>query len=161
MIQYGTPADIVPKMKDKIAKSEGFWLVVTGNSMSPTLKHLKDSVYISPFSGRVKKGDILLTEINKNHCLLHRVIKCDGDTIYYGGDALPYSEGPLPIKDVIGIVTKIKKNGRIFTVNNFIYIFYIFVWYRIIKLWRFILKGIRKLKRLFIPKLNNMRKFDV
>lgn len=118
MINYGMPDKLIPKMRERLECNKGFWLTVTGNSMNPTFSHLRDKVYISPFSGKAKKGDILLTVVNNNHCLLHRVIKCEDDMIYYKGDAQLYCEGPYSCNDVIGIVTKAERNGKIFSVNS-------------------------------------------
>lgn len=148
MKYYGVPAEVVPRMLELISRKEGFWLVVTGNSMTPTLKHLKDRVYISPFGGKVKKGDILLTAIQETHCLLHRVVKCNGDMVYYKGDAQIYCEGPLPVRDVIGIVTKIERNGKVIPVNNF-YKLWSTVCRKALQLRYLIIGVLRRLRRLF------------
>lgn len=144
----GGPAEIVPRMQELISRNEGFWLAVTGNSMAPELKHLQNRVYISPFNGKVKKGDILLTLIPGNHCLLHRVLKCNGDVLYYKGDALTTGEGPFPVNDVIGIVTKIERNGKVIQINNF-YKLRSAVWRRALHLKYIIIRVLNRLKRLF------------
>lgn len=117
MEYYGMPKEIVPQMLKLLSQGEGFWLTVTGYSMTPTLIHEKDRVYISPFDGKAKKGDILLTLTNGDGCLLHRVVKYDGDMLYYKGDALSCCEGPLPVRYVLGIATRVKRNGRIIKIN--------------------------------------------
>ena len=119
MEYYGMARDIVPQMLELISRGEGFWLTVTGYSMTPTLIHLKDRVYISPFDGNAKKGDILLNRCNNENCLLHRVIKLDGEMLYYRGDALNYCEGPLPVSSVIGIATRVKHNGKMYKISPF------------------------------------------
>jgi signal peptidase I len=148
MKSYGNPAELVPRMKEVISCSEGFWLVVTGNSMVPTLKHLRDRVYISPFNRKANKGDILLTELQGKHCHLHKVIKCEGDMIFYNGDSLTYCEGPLPVSNVIGIVTKLERKGKVIPVNNFYYKLWSAFWQKTIRFRRIILRIYNKLKRL-------------
>ena len=118
MNRYGKPAEIVPQMLEAVSRNEDFWLTVTGYSMAPTLRHLRDGVCISPLDRKAKKGDILLTRAKGNRCLLHRVIRTDGDYIYYKGDAQDYIEGPFPAADVIGIATKIRRNGNVFPVSD-------------------------------------------
>ncbi len=145
----GKPPKIVPQMKEIISRGEGFWLVVTGNSMVPTLKQLQDRVYISPFNGKAKKGEILLTETSENHCLLHRVIKCDGDMVLYNGDANTYCEGPLPVYDVIGIVTELDRNGRLISVNNIYYKIWSVVWQKTIKIRALIFRVYKSVKHIF------------
>ena len=114
---FGKPDEILPQMEEMLSCGEGFWLTVTGNSMLPTLMHLKSRVFVAPFGGKAKRGDILLTKTANGHCLLHRVIKCSGDTLYYRGDALRKKEGPLPVSAVVGIVTQIENNGKIIPVD--------------------------------------------
>ena len=70
--------------------------------MSPALTHMKDKVYVSPFEGCAKKGDILLTCTEMGGFILYRLIIRYGDSFYYKGDALNSCEGPLPIGHVIG-----------------------------------------------------------
>jgi len=118
MEYYGMAKDIVPQMLELVSRGEGFWLTVTGYSMTPTLRHMQDQVYISPYDGNAKKGDILLTRYSNENCLLHRVVKRKGNMLYYRGDALHYCEGPIPASHVIGIVTRVKRQGKIYKVNT-------------------------------------------
>ncbi|NCB42985.1 MAG: hypothetical protein EOM59_10250 [Clostridia bacterium] len=119
MEYYGMAREIVPQMLELLSCGEGFWLTVTGYSMTPTLIHLTDKVFISPFGGNAKKGDILLTSFKEDNCLLHRVVKRDGKMLYYRGDALNYCEGPIPVSSVIGIATRVKHNGRTYRISPF------------------------------------------
>lgn len=112
---FGSARELIPKMRELLSLGEGFWLTVTGYSMSPSLTHLKDKVYISPFNGYAKKGEILLTQTKEGKCILHRLVKYNGDSLYYQGDALNSREGPLPSAYVIGRVTKIQHKGKIIT----------------------------------------------
>jgi len=128
----GNPDNLVPTMTNIISKNQGFWVVVTGDSMYPTLRNILDRVYIEPLYRKVKKGDILLTKSYGGRCLLHRVIKTEKDDIYYRGDALPHPDKPLKARNVIGIVTKIDRKGKVisagnitFIIKNFIYRKYI------------------------------------
>ncbi|HOP11765.1 MAG TPA: S24/S26 family peptidase [Oscillospiraceae bacterium] len=116
---FGPAYELLPKMRELLARGEGFWLTVTGNSMYPTLTHLEDKVYISPLDGQIKKGDILLTRTQNGGCILHRLIRRKGDSLYYQGDALNTQEGPLPIRYVVGRVTKIQHREKIISVSPF------------------------------------------
>lgn len=146
------PSEIVPSMRELISRSRGFWLVVTGMSMAPTLKHVQDRVYISPLKGTARKGDILLTMAGGDSCLLHRVSRCDGDRLYYKGDALRVGEGPFPAGDVIGIVTRIERNGRAVQVNN-IYKLWSLVWLKVFKIKTLFIRALRKPGRLLFHKM--------
>ncbi len=149
MKYYGNSLELTPEMHKILSLGESFWLIVTGNSMAPTFNDLLDKVYISPFNGNPKKGDILLTEANSKHCLLHRVVKIDKDMVFYKGDALPYREGPFPISNVIGIVTKIERSGKIISVSSLYNKLYLTALRKTTKLRNFPHRIVRKLKRIF------------
>lgn len=147
MTSIGKPVELVPQMRDIIACNQGFWLAVTGYSMTPTLRHLKDKVYIAPLNRKPARGDILLTAAG-SHCLLHRVVKCGGGFLYYKGDAHKDCEGPLPLYDVIGIVTRIERNGRVADVTAFFH-FKSFFWRKTARIFLFTKRIFRHFAALF------------
>ena len=109
-VRVGSPDELLPDMIDKLSRGEGFWLTVTGCSMFPTLHDESDSVYIEPLYGKLKVGDIPLVMDGGEHCILHRVIRIDGDMFYLRGDALFRVEGPIPSASIIGIATLYRRN---------------------------------------------------
>jgi signal peptidase I len=116
MVHIGDPKVLVPQMREKIAARQGFWLTVTGESMAPTLRDMRDSVFIVPLERKPVKGDILLTQAGE-HCLLHRVVKCRSDFLYYRGDAQKTCEGPFLTSDIIGIARQVRRKNKIFRVT--------------------------------------------
>lgn len=112
---YGSPESLLPEMLEYLSRGEGFWLVVTGNSMYPTLLHESDSVFIEPLMRGLRVGDIPLVLAGDCHCVLHRVIKIDLDTFLMQGDALWSVEGPVPMKCIIGVATLRRRRGKVKT----------------------------------------------
>ncbi len=125
--------DMVPLIKESFMLSSRFVLVVTGSSMRPTLKHLKDKVELVPLSNRaVKKGDIILFEREGEDCILHRVIKvCDDNTFIVNGDAQTWTE-KVAYKQIIAVVSHIYKNDKRISCDNILYRLYCSLW-RILK----------------------------
>jgi len=109
----GSPEVLLPEMLAYLSRGEGFWLVVTGSSMSPTLLHESDSVYIEPLTGELILGDITLVLAGECHCILHRVIRVSKDVFIMQGDALMNTEGPVPKHCIIGIATLRRRRGKI------------------------------------------------
>jgi|GEM_PF-2820388 len=109
-VRVGSPDELIPDMIEKISRGESFWLTVTGGSMSPTLHDESDSVYIEPLAGKLKVGDIPLVMDGGEHCILHRVIRMDGDVFYLRGDALFRVEGPIPYTSILGVATLYRRN---------------------------------------------------
>lgn len=147
MISLGNPKELVPQMREMIACQKGFWLTVTGSSMAPTLRHMQDSVFIAPLNSKPAKRDILLTQAGE-HCLLHRVTKCDGIFLYYRGDAKKDGEGPLPKCDVIGIVTQVQRGGKSITVTS-LYHFKCLLWKDVLQASLFAKRIIKSCLRFF------------
>lgn len=84
--------------------------------MTPTLKHLKDKVYIKAMKEQVKTGDILLVD-DHGTCILHRVVKCINDEFYLRGDIQSYCEGPFTAKNIVGKVAEVQKGNIKFPIN--------------------------------------------
>ena len=110
---YGSPESLLPEMLAYLSRGEGFWLVVTGNSMYPTLVHESDSVFIEPLKRGLAVGDIPLVLTGDCHCILHRVIQIDHNVFFMQGDALMNREGPAPYSCIIGIATLRRRRGKI------------------------------------------------
>ena len=51
-------------------------LVVTGNSMYPTLSHGRDTVFLQPVEGQLQKGDLILYRRENGDYVLHRIVRC-------------------------------------------------------------------------------------
>lgn len=89
-------------------------VVVTGTSMTPFLRHKKDKVYLQGIQYVTpKKGDIVFFQRkNTVSCILHRIYKINADgTFLVNGDAQNWFE-VVERSQIIGIVTKISRNGR-------------------------------------------------
>lgn len=88
-------------------------LMVTGTSMVPFLRHMKDTVYlrgtdfISP-----GKGDIVLFARRDSSALvLHRIYEIRDDVVIVNGDAQTWFESVEPNR-IIGVVEMISRNGK-------------------------------------------------
>ena len=112
-VRVGSPDELLPDMIEKISRGEGFWLTVTGGSMFPTLHDESDSVYIEPLNRRVRVGEIPLVLDGGEHCILHRVIRMEGDVFFLRGDALFRVEGPIPSASILGIATLYRRNEKV------------------------------------------------
>jgi len=112
-VLVGSPAELLPDMIEKVSKGEGFWLTVTGDSMFPTLHNERDSVYIEPLKRKLKIGDIPLVMDGVEHCILHRVVRIDGDVFVLRGDALFRMEGPISSVGILGIATLYRRNKKV------------------------------------------------
>ena len=81
--------EIVPIMEEIIKSGGQCKLRVTGYSMTPILKHLRDSVILtSPQNRAIKKGEIVFIQRDTGQYVLHRVLKIIDDETFDQKDFL-------------------------------------------------------------------------
>ncbi|WP_270304432.1 S24/S26 family peptidase [Terrisporobacter petrolearius] len=139
--------EIVPIMEEIIKNGGHCKLRVTGYSMIPILKHLRDSVILTSSRNRpIEKGEIVFIRRNTGQFVLHRVYKIiDDNTFVMNGDAQQWLE-VVKNDQVIGVCSKIIRDNREISCDNWKY-------KSIIKIWQFF-RPIRN----YIFKINNIMK---
>ncbi|WP_455537625.1 S24/S26 family peptidase [Terrisporobacter sp.] len=121
--------EIVPIMEEIINGGGKCRLRVTGYSMTPILKHLRDSVILtSPKNRTIKKGEIVFIQRKSEQYVLHRVIKIiDDETFIMNGDAQQWTE-IVKINQVIGVCCKIIRKDKEISCDNLLYKLFIKLW---------------------------------
>lgn len=138
---------------------EGFSSVtigVTGNSMSPLLRHKRDTVVLEPCDKyALKRGDLPLYKRENGQFVLHRIACVEENTYTMVGDAQTELEIGLPKENVLAIVTGITRKGRFFSAQNKWYRIYVAVW-----LWlrpvRPVYFALGRLKRALVRRLRKL-----
>lgn len=121
--------EIVPIMEEIINNGGQCKLRVTGYSMTPILKHLRDSVILTSIDNRpIKKGEIIFIQRQSGQYVLHRVMKIiDQDTFIINGDAQQWTE-IVRKNQVIGVCCKIIRDNKEISCDNVIYKNIIKIW---------------------------------
>ena len=104
-------------IKKELKENGQAFVRVTGRSMEPLLKHMRDRVKIIP-PEKIRWGDIVLFERNNGRYALHRVISKGSKGFSMAGDNQWYFETNLPYNQVIGVVTDIDRNGKLISVKH-------------------------------------------
>lgn len=140
------PRQIMELMGAIHEKGAGFRLVARGRSMHPFIQD-GDALIVSSIRGMAPfLGEVVLADHRQSkRIVVHRVVYKDRDGYLTYGDNNRYSDGILPVDQILGVITRVERGGRaIFWPNRFrftrlarIYFFFIFVF---IKVWR---KGTR------------------
>ena len=119
---------VVDIMKNIIAAEGECKLVVTGNSMFPTLKHKRDSVIlVSPNKRCIKKGEIVFIQRETGEYILHRVYKTYEDYFIMNGDNQEWCEN-VKFNSVIAVAKKIVRKNRQISCDNLLYKYYVSLW---------------------------------
>ena len=114
--------DIVPIMEDIINSGGECRLRVTGYSMTPILKHLRDSVILtSPNNRSIKKGEIVFIKRETGQYVLHRVHKMiDENSFIMNGDAQQWTE-IVNNNQVIGVCKSIIRDNKEISCDSLLY----------------------------------------
>lgn len=93
-----------------------------GYSMYPLFVPGRDEAVVAPVDcGRLKRGDVVLYRRDESILVLHRIWKRKGDEFYLVGDNQEEIEGPLRPDQIRGVLVRIIRKGRQFSVRNVIY----------------------------------------
>lgn len=99
-----------------------------GISMMPLLRQKKDIIEIKRKEpGRCKKYDVVLYKRGKKY-ILHRVLKVLPDGYLIAGDHCTIIERDIKDKNILGIMTRVLRNGKTITPDNFWYKVYVHLW---------------------------------
>lgn len=142
--------EIVPIMEEIINSGGQCKLRVTGYSMTPILKHLRDSVILtSPRIRKIKKGEIVFIQRKTGEYVLHRVLKIiDDETFIMNGDAQQWGE-VVKNNQVIGVCCKIVRNNKEISCDNLIYKCVIKIWQLCMPIRHIIFKMNATIKKLY------------
>ena len=101
-------------------------LVVTGNSMWPLFRHMRDRVLLAP-PENCQKGDIVLYQRENGRFVLHRIVKTEKEICICCGDN--QCEKETIQKDwILAVVTDFERKGKLYSVTAKGYRLYKRVW---------------------------------
>ncbi len=121
-------------------------LTVTGSSMVPFLAEKRDTVYLTQFNGKAKKGDILFYRRDNGKCILHRVKKVTETGIDFIGDSQTYIESNVKPENILAICKSAKRKGKLINEKSIVWLFFKHIWLNIIPLRIAIINLIAKIK---------------
>lgn len=120
--------DVVPEIREILKMGGRFELLVSGSSMSPTLKDQRDSVLLAAPQGVLNRNDILFFMRGDGSYVLHRMVGRDSDgRLIMNGDAQNWTERIEP-SQVIAVVERIRRRGRWIRISDRGYRMYVELW---------------------------------
>ena len=105
-------------VRQELTEKGQAYVRVTGISMQPLIRHLRDGVVIVP-PEKIRRGDIVLFDRKNGRYALHRVIRKGKNGFSMAGDNQWYMEKELPYDQIIGVVSCIERNGKRIPRENF------------------------------------------
>lgn len=118
------PVRVIPtetyfsRIRQKLSDDGRAYVRVTGDSMRPLLRHLRDGVIIVP-PERVRIGDIVLFDRRNGRYALHRVIRTGETGFMMAGDNQWHMEKDLPYDQIVGVACGVVRGERFIPRENF------------------------------------------
>ena len=119
---------------------EALPLVVTGSSMTPFLVGGRDRVFLSRLTRPAQPGDILLYRRRSGAYVLHRVFRVEDGMLTMVGDAQQDLEPGIAPEQVIALVNRVERKGKLLGPGSFWWTFFEKVWIRVVPLRRMLWK---------------------
>lgn len=126
---------------EEILEEKGFLIYTNvGYSMLPFLRQRRDIIEIRKRdSGRCRKYDVVLYKWGQNY-ILHRILKVLPDKYIIAGDHNTFLDSPVTDDMILGVLTRVIRNGKEITPDNIWYKFYVHLWCDVYPVRMFLLK---------------------
>ena len=125
------PQELMPQLLQLLQEAQFVPLVISGNSMSPFLRHGRDTVYLSKIATPPKRGDMILYQRDNGRFILHRVYRV-GTTYTMVGDAQTLLETGIRPDQMLARVDTVRRKGKLLRKGNFCWDFFEKVWIRML-----------------------------
>lgn len=109
-------------------------LLISGNSMVPFLVHCRDTVYLSPVSRPLRKGDLVLYRRDNGAYVLHRVAGLEKENYCMVGDAQTELEHGVRLDQICAIAVAAERKGHRQQPGTFWWEFFEKIWIRVVPL---------------------------
>lgn len=114
---------------ESVLETKGFIVYTNvGYSMMPLLRQKNDVIEIRKKEpGRCKKYDVVLYK-RKDKYILHRILKVLPDGYIIAGDHCTFVERDIKDDNILGVMTRVLRNGKYITPDNIYYKAYVHLW---------------------------------
>lgn len=143
------PEVLMQQLPALLQEIESVPLVISGNSMSPFLVHMRDTVYLSRVEGKLKRGDMILYRRSNGAYILHRICRVHHDCYDLVGDAQTGIERGIRQQQVLAVVRAVRRKGKLLRSGSFWWEFFEKIW-----LW------LRPVRPLLVRGYSRMKKGD-
>ena len=102
----------MPVLQELLTQGQSVSLTVTGESMSPFLRHGRDQIRLAAVTAPPKRGDMVFFRRRNGQYIMHRVLRRmpAGDYAIIG-DGQQQVEAPIAPEQIFAVVTQVCRKG--------------------------------------------------
>lgn len=102
----------MPVLRELLAQGQSVSLTVTGESMSPFLRHGRDQIRLAAVTAPPQRGDMVFFRRHNGQYIMHRVLRRMPDGNYaIIGDGQQQVESPIAPEQIFAVVTQVCRKG--------------------------------------------------
>ena len=102
----------MPVLRELLAQGQSVSLTVTGESMSPFLRHGRDQIRLAAVTAPPQRGDMVFFRRRNGLYIMHRVLRRMPDGNYaIIGDGQQQVESPIAPEQIFAVVTQVCRKG--------------------------------------------------
>lgn len=83
-----------------------------GSSMRPFIYDGDVVTIVRVEVQRLKRGEVILARLESGRIVVHRILRCEGQSFLVQGDALLHPDGYVSYENILGKVVSINRAGR-------------------------------------------------
>lgn len=121
-------------LKSLVEEGHEVSLLISGSSMAPFLIHHRDTIWFRAPDRELKAGDMVFYRRLSGQYVMHRIRAVKNDGYYLIGDGQQVVEGPIAREQIFGLVTAVKRKGKMMRPGDFWWEFFARVWLRLVPL---------------------------
>ncbi len=102
----------MPVLRELLAQGQSVSLTVTGESMSPFLRHGRDQIRLAAVTAPPQRGDMVFFRRRNGQYIMHRVLRRMPDGNYaIIGDGQQQVESPIAPEQIFAVVRQVCRKG--------------------------------------------------
>ena len=102
----------MPVLRELLAQGQSVSLTVTGESMSPFLRHGRDQIRLAAVTAPPQRGDMVFFRRRNGQYIMHRVLRRMPDGNYaIIGDGQQQVESPIAPEQIFAVVIQVCRKG--------------------------------------------------
>ena len=123
-------------------------LLITGNSMVPFLVHERDYIYFKKPDRPLRRGDLVFYQRASGQYVMHRICRVTAEGFDIVGDGQSVIEHGVRREQIFGLITKVRRKGKLLTEGDFWWEFFRCVWLRVVPLRKYLVRAYSLLKKI-------------